>query len=232
MTTSNELWVANRAGGLMSYVLSTRLGAIVAVPMVHRRVRPSWITLMSLACGLVASVVTWFLVTRHHPGIAGIVAVVGWQAAYVFDCTDGMVARATDTTSAHGARLDVLTDFAVQAGLVAVVATAIDGATLAPTWVQAVFAITWTINLFLGVLSKVEGKEGHSLLSQERSLVNEAARLLRDYPFQALALAVTLPWPHTALPVTVAVLTFLHAGFLLASLANEARLGLAATRAH
>ncbi len=230
MSTSNDLWVANRSGGLMSYLLSTRLGAIVAVPMVRRRVRPAWVTLMSLGTGLATAVVAWFCVTRGHPLAAGIITLVGWQTAYVFDCTDGIVARATDTTSAHGARMDVLTDFAVQAGVVAVVVTAVDGATATPAWVQAVFAITWTINLFLGVLSKVGGKEGHSLLSQERSLVNDGARLLRDYPFQALALSLAMPWPTTALPAVVVALAVLHGGFLMASLANETRLGLIATR--
>jgi phosphatidylglycerophosphate synthase len=214
----------------MSVWCSTWLGALVAAPLARRRVRPSWITLVGLLGGLATSVVAWWCVTRGHAAAAAAVAVVGWQLAYVVDCSDGMVARATGTTSAHGARLDVLTDFAVQAGVVAVCATAVDGTHLCPSWVQAAFAITWTINLFVGTLSRIDGKDGHSLLSDRRSVHNELARLLRDYPFQALVLAVALGWPRRALPVAVVAFAVLHAGFLVASLANEARLGLRDTR--
>jgi phosphatidylglycerophosphate synthase len=231
--STRALWQANRGGGLVSEYASTWLGAAVAVPLARRRVRPSTVTLVALAVGLAASALAIVAVAHAHPLVSStvtLVALVGWQGAYVLDCTDGTVARATGTASAHGARLDVLCDLAVQSGVVATVVRAVDGARLCPSWLQALFAITWTVNLFVGTLARIDGRAGHSLLNDERSAFNQAARLARDYPFQALVLALALVRPHGALPWVVVAFVVLHGGFLVASIANEARLAFAATR--
>ena len=228
--STRALWQANRGGGLVSEYASTWLGAAVAVPLARRRVRPSTVTLVALAVGLAASSAAIVAIAHGRPAMAALVALVGWQGAYVLDCTDGTVARATGTASAHGARLDVLCDLAVQSGVVATVVRAVDGARGCPSWLQALFAITWTVNLFVGTLARIDGRAGHSLLSDERTVVNQAARLARDYPFQALVLGVALVRPHGVLPWVVVAFVVLHGGFLLASVVNEARLALAATR--
>ena len=228
--STRALWQANRGGGLLSEYVSTRLGAAVAVPLARRRVRPSTVTLVALAVGLAASAAAIVAIAHDRPVVAALVALVGWQGAYVLDCTDGTVARATGTASAHGARLDVLCDLAVQSGVVATVVRAGVGARGCPAWLQALFALTWTVNLFVGTLARIDGRAGHSLLSDERTVVNQAARLARDYPFQALVLGVALLRPHGVLPWIVVAFVVLHGGFLLASVANEARLALAATR--
>ena len=228
--STRDLWQANRGGGLVSDYASTWLGAAVAVPLARRRVRPSTVTLVALALGLAASAAAIVAIAHARPVVSAVVALVGWQGAYVLDCADGTVARATRTASAHGARLDVLCDLAVQSGVVATAVRAVDGARLCPSWLQALFAITWTVNLFVGTLARIDGRAGHSLLNDERSVFNQAARLARDYPFQALVLAVALVWPHGALPWVVVAFVVLHGGFLVASIGNEARLAFAATR--
>ncbi|WP_152809110.1 CDP-diacylglycerol--serine O-phosphatidyltransferase [Rugamonas rivuli] len=84
-------------------------------PLHHARVQrakfalPSLVTLMSIACGfgsIVISVDNALIGSAHDYRLAAVLLVL----AGVFDALDGMVARATNTTSEFGMQLDSIAD--------------------------------------------------------------------------------------------------------------------------
>lgn len=82
------------------------IAAVLVDAVKGTAITPNQITLMSYVVALVAAVLLVFL-----PGHAGlVVAIVVYQASYVLDCADGMLARWRGIQSTPGHLLDFLMD--------------------------------------------------------------------------------------------------------------------------
>ena len=221
-----DYYAVNRGGGLFSEALSQRIGARIAVAAHRRRLVPTVLTVVNLGLGCLIS----FVVVAAADPVAegkiwawpiGLLALVGWQLAYAFDCSDGQLARVTGQSSNAGARLDVLCDVAVQISLVsAVAATAKAQVPDTPAWLLAAFAGTWMINL---VTSVMQGGDRAASMVTSRSLPVRLIKLVRDYGFViALAGLVLTAMPQWTV-LFVALFTLVNAGFLAASVVFTAR---------
>jgi phosphatidylglycerophosphate synthase len=189
------------------------------------------LTVFNLGLGcLVSFVVIATAGTAAHDklwaGLIGLLALLGWQVAYAFDCADGQLARVTGQTSAAGARLDVLCDVAVQISLVsAVAATAAAQVPETPAWLLAAFAGTWMVNLVTSVMQS--GDKAASMVTS-RSLPVRLVKLVRDYgAVIALAGLVLTVMPSLTIWF-VGLFTLVNAAFLAASVMFSARAALRA----
>ncbi|HEU5109490.1 MAG TPA: CDP-alcohol phosphatidyltransferase, partial [Micromonosporaceae bacterium] len=91
-----DFYATNRGGGLFSEALSQRLGALIALAGHRAGASPTALTLVNLVVCLAASVTVIALAGRVAQGsvpawAVGLVALVGWQLAYAFDCADGQL---------------------------------------------------------------------------------------------------------------------------------------------
>jgi phosphatidylglycerophosphate synthase len=221
-----DFYATNRGGGLFSEALSQRLGARLALAGHRAGATPTALTIANLVLGLAASVTVTALAGPVADGsvpawVVGLVALVGWQVAYGFDCADGQLARVTGRTSPTGARLDILCDVAAQIALVtALAATAAAQRPGTPAWLLAAFAGTWMVNLVTSVLQS--GPQAASMVPS-RSLPVRLAKLVRDYgaviALAGLVLTVAPAWTVWL----VVAFTVVNGGFLLASIAFSAR---------
>jgi phosphatidylglycerophosphate synthase len=221
----------NRGGGIFSESVSQWIGAAIAAAAYRRRLSPTALTIANLVLGLAVSVVvvaTAGAVARGDvPGWAiGLLALVGWQVAYAFDCADGQLARVAGRTSPAGARLDVLCDVAAQIALV----TALSSVAVAqrpgtPVWLVAAFAGTWMVNLVTSVMQS--GPNAASMVTST-SLPVRVVKLVRDYgaviALAGLVLTIAAHWTIWL----IAAFTLVNGGFLLASIAFSARAALRA----
>jgi phosphatidylglycerophosphate synthase len=158
--------------------------------------------------------------------LVGLIALLAWQLAYAFDCADGQLARVTGQASLAGGRLDILCDIAVQIGLVAALsAVAVAHRPGTPSWLPAVFAGTWMVNLVTSVMQS--GPAAASMVPSQ-SLPVRLVKLVRDYGavilFAGLVLTVIPQWTVVMLWVVTAV----NGLFLLASIAFSSRAALTA----
>lgn len=220
-TSYRSLRDANRGGGLYSDWVSQRWGSAMGAA-IGRRVHPTIVTVSGLVVGVVTAVVAVTGVGHHPSWVVGGLALLGWQFAYALDCTDGQLARATGRTSGHGARVDVLVDYAVQTGVVAAVVTAVQHDHRMPPWVLTAFATVWFINLFVFALSKTDGTEGHSLITR-RTPVVAVLKISRDYGFVVLLVGLAFAFWRPGLRVLVWATLVVNGLFLLASISWEAR---------
>jgi phosphatidylglycerophosphate synthase len=224
--TAADYYAVNRGGGLFSEALSQRIGARIAHAAHRRRLVPTVLTVVNLGLGCLVS----FVVVAAAGPVAdgkvwawpiGLLALVGWQLAYAFDCSDGQLARVTGQSSSAGGRLDVLCDVAVQIALVsAVAATAKAQVPDTPAWLLAAFAGTWMVNLVTSVMQ--HGDQAASMVTS-RSLPVRLVKLVRDYGFviflAGLVLTVMPQWTIWF----VGLFTLVNAGFLAASVVFTAR---------
>jgi len=224
--TAADYYGTNRGGGLFSEAISQRLGARIAVFANRHQFAPTVLTVANLGLGCTVS----FLVIAAAGPVAdgriwawpiGLLALLGWQAAYALDCSDGQLARVTRQTSAAGARIDVLCDVAAQIALVsALAATAKAQVPETPAWLLAAFAGTWMVNL---VTSVMQGGPQAASMVTSRSLPVRMAKLIRDYgAVIALAGLVLTLAPHWTIWL-VGLFTLINAGFLAASIAFAGR---------
>ncbi|MFI5490461.1 CDP-alcohol phosphatidyltransferase family protein [Micromonospora echinaurantiaca] len=219
----------NRGGGLFSESISQWLGAVFALVAQRLGLRPTALTMTNLVLGLATSVTVVALAGPVAAGdvpawVVGLLALVGWQVAYALDCADGQLARVTGQGSAAGARVDVLCDVAAQIALVAALAaTAVAQRPSTPTWLVAVFAGTWMVNLVTSVMQA--GPNAASMVTST-SLPVRLVKLVRDYGAVIFVAALVLLFaPALAFWVIVAF-TVVNGGFLLASIAFSARASL------
>ncbi|MET0424576.1 MAG: CDP-alcohol phosphatidyltransferase family protein [Actinoplanes sp.] len=224
--TATEYYAVNRGGGLFSEAVSQQIGARIAVGAHKRGLAPSVLTVFNLGIGCLASFV---VVAAAGPVAAGeiwawpigLLALIGWQLAYAFDCSDGQLARVSGRTSTAGGRLDVLCDVAVQISLcAALAATAEAQVPDTPAWLLAAFAGTWMVNLVTSVMQS--GDQAASMITS-RSLPVRAVKLVRDYgAVIALAGVVLTVAPQWTIWF-VALFTLVNAAFLAASVMFSAR---------
>jgi phosphatidylglycerophosphate synthase len=208
-----DFLAAGKGGGLYSEAVSQRAGSVIAARAAGAGLTPNALTLGNLVCGVAASVVVIAAPTRW----AGLVALIGWQLAYAFDCADGQLARTTGRASPAGARLDVLCDVAVQTAIVAALSTvALAQRPSTPAWLVAAFAGTWLVNLVTSALPKV------SLVpSQVRAV--RLVKLVRDFGAVVLVCGVVLAVAPQWTPALLWLGTVGNGAFLAASIVGASR---------
>ena len=226
LPTAADYYAVNRGGGLFSEAVSQRLGARIAV-LAHRfRLAPTVLTVANLGLSCLVS----FAVIAAAEPVAdgrvwawsiGLLALVGWQLAYAFDCADGQLARVTGRTSPAGGRLDVLCDVAVQISLVAALAaTAEAQVPETPGWLLAAFAGTWMVNLVTSVMQA--GPSAASMVTSTSAPVR-VVKLVRDYGAVVLVAGLVLTVAPQWTIWVVGIFTLINAAFLAASIAFAGR---------
>ncbi|MFI0792152.1 CDP-alcohol phosphatidyltransferase family protein [Micromonospora rubida] len=219
----------NRGGGLFSESVSQWLGAVFALVAQRLGIRPTVVSIANLVLGLATSVTVVALAGRVAAGdvpawVVGLVALVGWQVAYALDCADGQLARVTGQGSAAGARVDVLCDVAAQIALVAALsATAVAQRPETPSWLVAVFAGTWMVNLVTSVMQS--GPNAASMVTST-SLPVRLVKLIRDYGAVIFVAGLVLAFAPALVLWVIVAFTIVNGGFLLASIAFSARASL------
>ena len=224
--TAADYYAVNRGGGLFSEALSQRIGARIAVYAHKHRLAPTVLTVFNLGLGALASIAVVATAVPIADGRVwawpiGLLALVGWQLAYAFDCADGQLARVTGQTSAAGARLDVLCDVAVQISLVAALAATAEAQVPdTPAWLLAAFAGTWMVNLVTSVMQS--GDKAASMVTS-RSLPVRLVKLVRDYGAVIALAGVVLTIAPQWTIWFIGLFTLVNAAFLAASVMFSAR---------
>jgi phosphatidylglycerophosphate synthase len=212
-----DFYAANRGGGLYSEAVSQRLGALIALASARRRLKPTAVTLASLAVGLASSITLAAMGDRVGPW-AALLVLLGWQLAYALDCADGQLARVTGQASPAGARVDVLCDVASHIALV----TALVSVAEPPLWLGALFVGSWMVNIIASVLATGEAPA----LLASRSMPTRVVKLLRDYGALVLVAGLVVLFAPSFLVWYLVSLTTINILFLIASIAQAARLAL------
>jgi len=221
-----DFYAVHRGGGLYSAALSQRLGAAIALVAARLGLTPAVLTLANLVIGLASSVTVIATAPAVAGGrtaawVAGLVALLGWQLAYAFDCADGQLARVTGQASPTGARLDILADVAAQIALVtALAAVTIAQRPATPVWLLVAFAGCWMVNLVTSVLAT--GPQGQSLTTST-ALPIQVVKLVRDYGAVIAVSGLVLIFAPALAFGLVLAFTVVNGGFLLASIAAAAR---------
>jgi phosphatidylglycerophosphate synthase len=225
MSCYHRARVQRSGGDLFSRLVNDRLGSWVAAVAIRLGIHPGVVSLVNLVLALGASVVV-IATAGQAQGlwVPGLVALVGWQLAYVFDCADGQIARATGTRSDFGARLDLLVDFAVQSSIICALVTVIARWSDPPVVLLAASSTLWFVNLFVVVLARADGNIGHSFTNQ-RGVV-DIIKLARDTGFLLFFIGGWLLVSPRNVIVPVVVITVVNATFLLASIGREAWLSM------
>jgi phosphatidylglycerophosphate synthase len=215
----DDFYGSNRGGGLFSEAVSQRLGAATALAGSRLGLRPTTLTLANLVIGLAVSVTVVARASTWSVWI-GVLALVGWQLAYVLDCSDGQLARVTGQRSPAGARIDILCDVASQIALVAALSAVAVARSDGPAWLAAAFAGTWMVNLVTSVLQS--GPNAASMVPS-RSLPVRVIKLVRDPGAVFLTAGLVLAFAPDLTIWYVTAFTVINGGFLLASIAFTAR---------
>lgn len=229
--TAADFYATNRGGGLFSEAVSQRFGAHIALAGHRLGASPTALTVGNLIVGLATSVTVVALAGRVADGAVpawavGLLALVGWQVAYAFDCADGQLARVTGRTGPSGARVDILCDVAAQIALVtALAATASAQRPGTPAWLLAAFAGTWMVNLVTSVLQS--GPQAASMVTST-SLPVRVVKLIRDYGAVIAAAGLVLAVAPALAVWVIVAFTVVNGGFLAASIAFSARSALRA----
>lgn len=219
-----------RGGGfLYTQLVSDRLGTAVAAIGMRLGAHPTYLTLANLVLGIGGSAAIMASRYPHRTTYLLAVGVVLWQVAYIFDCADGQLARATGKTSAYGASVDVFVDVAVQISLVAALSDAILLRHEIPGLLVVLFASAWPVNIVTFLLARGDGHVSHSLISRPSALVS-VAKLLRDYGFVVLVLGVWLVASPSTLLVPVLTVTATNLMLLVVYVTRAAVLSVRASR--
>ncbi len=224
-----DFYRVNKGGGLFSEATGQWLGAVAAATGHRLRLTPTVLTLVNLVIGLGTSAAVVLLADPVADGRVaawpvGLLALIGWQVAYAFDCADGQLARATGQTSVAGARTDILSDVASQIALVtAVSVVAVAQRPDVPVWLVTGFVGGWMVNL---VTSALQSGPTATSMVPSRSLPVRLVKLIRDPGAVFFVAALILLLAPAAMVWFMVVFTVVNLGFLLASIAFSARRGL------
>jgi phosphatidylglycerophosphate synthase len=215
-------------GDLFTRLVNDRLGWSVAAVGIRLGIHPTVITLVDLALALLASLVVITHAEQAHGWWApGLIGFIGWQLAYVLDCADGQVARATGKKSEFGARVDILVDFAVQSSMICSLVGVITHVSHPSMVLLGLFAVTWPVNLFTWALTRADENVEHSLIRAKSAAIS-VVKLARDYGFVLLVLSGWLVAAPQSLIIPVVAVTFVNVAFLAASITREAWLSIRA----
>ena len=219
-----------RSGGfLYSQTVSDRLGTVVAAIGMRLGAHPTYLTLVNLVLGIGGSALVIAGRSADRIGPLLVAGVLLWQVAYIFDCADGQLARATGKTSAYGGSVDTFVDVAVQISVVVAVSSVILFRHEGPALLVAFFASAWWLNFVTFLLARGDDQASHSLITRRSALVS-AAKLLRDYGFLILVLGTWLLASPSTLLVPVMAVTATNLVLLAAYIARAAVLSVRAPR--
>jgi phosphatidylglycerophosphate synthase len=224
--TTADYYAVNRGGGLFSESVSQHLGSYIAAFAQRHKLAPTVLTVANLGLGCAVSFAVIALAGPVADGRiwawpVGLLALLGWQAAYALDCSDGQLARVTRQTSPAGARIDILCDVASQIALVsALAATAKAQVPETPAWLLAAFAGTWMVNLVTSVMQS--GPQAASMVTST-SLPIRLLKLVRDYGAVIALAGVVLTLAPQWTVWVVGLFTLINAAFLAASIAFAGR---------
>jgi len=219
-----------RSGGfLYSQTVSDRLGTAVAAIGMRLGAHPTYLTLVNLVLGIGGSVAVMAGRSPDRTAPLLVVGVILWQVAYIFDCADGQVARATGKTSAYGASVDVFVDVAVQISVVVAVSSVILPRHEIPGLLVVLFAAAWFLNFVTFLLNKGDDQVSNSLIARRSALVS-VAKLLRDYGFVILVLGTWLLASPSTLFIPVMAVTANNLVLLVGYIARAAGLSVRASR--
>ena len=223
--TAADFLARNRGGGLFTMTVSQRLGAYLSVVAYRLGLAPTILTIGNLVIGLAASIAVMSIVPRDNKLhlVVGLAALVLWHLAYALDCADGQLARVTGRTSPAGKRIDILCDVAIQIALVASVAAVAGTYVHLPSWLGALFAGTWMVNLVTSVLQQDDA--AHSLVTSTSPVV-QVVKLVRDYGAVVTVIGLTLAFAPQWMVWVLVAFTVVNGAFLLASIAATARTSL------
>ena len=215
-----------RGGGfLYTQMVSDRLGTVVAAIGMRLGAHPTYLTLVNLVLGIGGSVAVLAGRSPDRTAPLLVVGVVLWQAAYVFDCADGQLARATGKASAYGGSVDTFVDVAVQISVVAAVSSVVLSRHEIPALFLVLFASAWYLNFVTFLLAKGDNQVSHSLITRRSALVS-VAKLLRDYGFVILLLGAWLLASPSTLFVPVLAVTATNLLLLVGYIARAALLSI------
>jgi phosphatidylglycerophosphate synthase len=227
--TAADFRARHRGGGLFTEMVNQLIGSWLSVGAYRLGLAPTVLTMVNFVIGLGTSIAVTVLAPRMRAGeisavAVGLVALVLWQLAYSFDCADGQLARVTGRTSPAGARVDVLSDVALQIGLVAAVSSvAAAYPPRTPVWLVAAFAGAWMVNLVTSALQ--QGSAAGSLVTSSSWPVR-VVKLVRDYGAVVTVIGLVLAFvPQWTVWLLIAF-TAVNGLFLLASIAASARASL------
>jgi phosphatidylglycerophosphate synthase len=225
----SDYYAVNKGGGLFSEATGQWVGAALAATGRRLGLAPTVLTLVNLVIALATAITVVVLAEPVAAGElpawpVGLLALVGWQLAYAFDCADGQLARVTGRTSVPGARTDILCDVASQIALVAALAAvAVAQEPDTPAWLVAGFAGTWMVNL---VTSALQSGPVAASMVPSRSLPVRIVKLVRDPGAVFFVAGLILLLAPGATIWFVVAFTVVNGGFLLASVAFSARAAL------
>ena len=220
---------ARSAGSLYSQTVSNRLGTAVAAIGMRLGAHPTYLTLVNLVLGIGGSVAVMAGRSPDRTAPLLVVGVILWQVAYIFDCADGQVARATGKTSAYGEFVDVFVDVAVQISVVVAVSSVILPRHEIPGLLVVLFAAAWFLNFVTFLLNKGDDQVSNSLIARRSALVS-VAKLLRDYGFVILVLGTWLLASPSTLFIPVMAVTANNLVLLVGYIARAAGLSVRASR--
>lgn len=204
--------------------VNQRLGAILALVARRWGVGPSTISLAALATGALTSGLVFLLIEYSTTLVAALVGFIGWQLAYSLDCADGQLARATGTSSAEGAVLDLLTDFVVQVLVVAVATHFAFSSAASNLAIPAGVLLSggWLISPYYGgILSVFSPESRRQAASRWRSAIAHT----RDYGLHIALLPVAMLVGPLAVRALLIAITILNLGALILGVWKFASVG-------
>lgn len=208
------------AGQVFSDRVSVPIGWVVARLAIRRDVHPSVLTMV----GLVFAISSAVALAAHEQRGLQIAAIVGFQLAYVFDCADGLVARATKKMSRAGGELDVLVDLAGQWCLVTAVSVIALDVGGARAWLVGAFAVGWTVSIVTTLLARLRLDTWESGTLGPASPLVWLTRQVRDHPTVVLVLTVAAVFsPARGLTWVLAGLVVLNGGIVAVHIAARFR---------
>lgn len=214
------------SGQIFSDSISSPVGYRISGWAQRARLHPSHLTLCGLAVGIGSSVAIAHAYSTRNLALQ-MLAVLGFQIAYIFDCADGQLARRTDRASVAGAELDVFVDFAVQASmLVATSQVAVQSAG-ASAWLVAAHSSLWIVSVVSTLVARLRMDRWDSTSLRPSSHFIRMSRQLRDYPLAVLVVSVSAAFaPRTSLPAVIGFFTAVNLMALILLIGSRAKQGL------
>jgi len=174
--------------------ISQRAGALLAAGAFRFHISANALTLSGLVCIILGCV--FYVHANSVP--AWVCAGLLWQLAFSFDCADGQLARATRTTSAYGAWLDLACDHVREAVLSATVLYVLltSGIPLHVALTSTTLKVIGSL-LFLHTVSTLKADDYKPLrLDSMQGMARQIVRNSIDTPVYLLVLASLRPFPH------------------------------------
>jgi phosphatidylglycerophosphate synthase len=175
-----------------SWILFERLGGVLAYVFARLGIRPAAVTILGGISGIAGATV---LGTAADP-LAVAVAAVLLLTAYTLDCADGQLARATRTSSARGAWLDVTTDAVVLSFVAASLAVALlgnGGTPLQSLLISGAFGASRAASLLTA--TQVRAEEGGIPLTGAAGRLRRVYTAAIDTPFVYVLLCASRLYP-------------------------------------